>query len=151
MPLKLENNIGSKFNLTHANNAGEINLTSKDLASTKLVNSIGELKLISGSTADKLEVLGYYEKGDGGGGLFYWDSASTEVDNGGTIIQATGVTTGRWVKIKNVTNENNSSINPMKMNDGNSYNTKILDRIGTSPNNVMQGIVTGKQIGRAHV
>ena len=63
MGIKLENNIGSKFNLSHTNNASEINLTSKDLASTKLVDSIAELKLISGSTADKLEVLGYYEKG----------------------------------------------------------------------------------------
>ena len=99
MALKLENNLGNKFSLTHANNASDINLTSKDLASTKLVDSIAELKLISGSTADKLEVLGYYEKGDGGGGLFYWDSESTEVDNGGTVIQATGVTTGRWKRV----------------------------------------------------
>lgn len=101
MALKLENNLGNKFSLTHANNASEISLTSKDLASTKMVDSIAELKLISGSTADKLEVLGYYEKGDGGGGLFYWDSTSTETDNGGTIIQATGITTGRWKKINN--------------------------------------------------
>ena len=67
MQLRLENNLGNKFNLTHVNNASEINLTSKDLASTKLVNSIAELRHISGSTADKLEVLGYYEKGDGEG------------------------------------------------------------------------------------
>ena len=99
MALKLENNLGNKFNLTHENNAGEISLTSKDLASTKLVDSIAELKLISGSIADKLEVLGYYEKGDGGGGLFYWDSTSTETDNGGTIIQAIGITTGRWKRV----------------------------------------------------
>ena len=99
MALKLENNLGNKFNLTHSINAGEISLTSKDLASTKLVDSITELKLISGSIADKLEVLGYYEKGDGGGGTFYWDATSTETDNGGTIIQATGVTTGRWKRV----------------------------------------------------
>lgn len=99
MALKLENNLGNKFNLTHSINAGEISLTSKDLASTKLFDSIAELKLISGSIADKLEVLGYYEKGDGGGGTFYWDATSTETDNGGTIIQATGVTTGRWKRV----------------------------------------------------
>lgn len=99
MALKLENNLGNKFSLSHANNASEISLTSKDLASTKLVDSIATLRLISGSTADKLEVLGYYEKGDGGGGLFYWDSASTETENGGTIIQATGITTGRWKRV----------------------------------------------------
>ena len=46
-----------------------------------------------------VEVLGYYTKGDGGGGLFYWDAASTEADNGGTIIQATAITTGRWKRV----------------------------------------------------
>ena len=46
-----------------------------------------------------VNVLGYYAKGDGGGGLFYWDAASAEADNGGTIIQATAVTTGRWKRV----------------------------------------------------
>ena len=46
-----------------------------------------------------IEVLGYYAKGDGGGGLFYWDAASTEADNGGTIIQATAITAGRWKRV----------------------------------------------------
>lgn len=36
-------------------------------------------------------VLGYYAAGDGGGGLFYWDSASTATDNGGTIIRPDAV------------------------------------------------------------
>lgn len=61
------------------------------------VNSINELKTISNIEA--INVLGYYEKGDGGGGTFYWDATSTETDNGGTIIQATGVTTGRWKRV----------------------------------------------------
>lgn len=59
-----------------------------------IVNSIDELKTISNIEA--VNALGYYTKGDDGGGLFYWDSTSTDADNGGTIIQATGVTTGRW-------------------------------------------------------
>lgn len=47
MALKLENNIGSKFNLTHANNAGEISLTSKDLTSTAYtVETIEELATV---------------------------------------------------------------------------------------------------------
>lgn len=62
-----------------------------------IVNSIAELKTIS--NIESINVLGYYEKGDGGGGLFYWDNSSTEADNGGTIIQATGVTTGRWKRV----------------------------------------------------
>lgn len=31
-----------------------------------------------------------------GGGEFYWDSASTEGDNGGTCLEVSGVATGRW-------------------------------------------------------
>jgi len=62
-----------------------------------IVNSIDELKTISNLEA--VNALGYYTKGDGGGGTFYWDSTSTETDNGGTIIQATGVTTGRWKRV----------------------------------------------------
>ena len=45
-----------------------------------------------------VELLGYYSKSDGGGGTFYWDSTSIEDDNGGTIIEATGVVDGRWIR-----------------------------------------------------
>lgn len=45
MALKLENNLGNKFSLTHASNASEISLTSKDLASTKLVDSIASFAI----------------------------------------------------------------------------------------------------------
>ena len=61
-----------------------------------VVENIEGLKTLSTGT---INVLGYYTKGDGGGGLFYWDSVSTEADNSGTIIQATGVTTGRWKRV----------------------------------------------------
>ena len=50
-------------------------------------------------------LTGYYEPVyalanpyDGGGGHFAWDATSTETDNGGTIIKATDVTTGRWLR-----------------------------------------------------
>jgi hypothetical protein len=64
---------------------------------TATINSIADLKTFTAQDTDSaVELLGYYAKGDGGGGSFYWDAASTEADNGGTIIQVTGVTTGRW-------------------------------------------------------
>jgi hypothetical protein len=64
---------------------------------TATINSIADLKTFTAHDTDSaVELLGYYTKGDGGGGSFYWDAASTEADNGGTIIQVTGVTTGRW-------------------------------------------------------
>lgn len=65
------------------------------------VENIASLKLQDGLVFNTIEVLGYYTKGDGGGGTFYWDSTSTESDNGGTIIQATGITTGRWKRVYN--------------------------------------------------
>ena len=67
-----------------------------NIKNNESANTINDLKTKSGGV---INVLGYYEKGDGGGGLFYWDSTSTETDNGGTIIQANGVTTGRWKRV----------------------------------------------------
>ena len=64
---------------------------------SEIVATIDDLKVLNGGNT--VEVLGYYTKGDGGGGTFYWDSTSTETDNGGTVIQATGVTTGRWKRV----------------------------------------------------
>ena len=58
------------------------------------VDSISSLKVAP--VGGNIDVSGYYSEGDDGGGRFYWDSTSTEADNGGTIIQATGITTGRW-------------------------------------------------------
>ena len=45
-----------------------------------------------------LQVLGYTTAGDGGGGLFYWNSSSTATVDSGTIFTANGVTTGRWLR-----------------------------------------------------
>ena len=48
---------------------------------------------------DQVNVLGYYATGDGGGGTFYWDSASTATDDGGVTIRPDAIlaaTPGRW-------------------------------------------------------
>jgi hypothetical protein len=64
--------------------------------------NIVALRAKSGAISNQLcNLLGYYTAGDGGGGDFYWNSASTATDNGGTIIQVTGVTTGRWIRLIN--------------------------------------------------
>jgi hypothetical protein len=66
------------------------------------VDTIADLRLIDTTfIADNAEIslLGYYAVGDGGGGQFYWHSTSTETDNGGTIIQVTGVITGRFNRL----------------------------------------------------
>jgi len=63
------------------------------------VENIAELKEFEGFPGIIVIVRGYYEEGDGGGGEFYWHPTSTDTDNEGTIIQATGVVTGRWIRI----------------------------------------------------
>lgn len=45
-----------------------------------------------------IQVLGYSAAGDGGGGLFTWASASTATAEPCITFQATGVSTGRWVR-----------------------------------------------------
>lgn len=42
-------------------------------------------------------VLGYNTAGDGPARIYVWSSSSTTADNGGSYIQITGQTTGRWI------------------------------------------------------
>jgi hypothetical protein len=56
------------------------------------------MKALSPAVNSSVNVLGYYARGDGGGGTFYWDATSTATDNGGTIIKA-APTTGRWIRV----------------------------------------------------
>jgi len=76
-------------------------ITNSTWSTMRTVATIADLKLISGSSTDAsvVSVAGYYAVGDGGGGEFYWSPGSTATDNGGTIIKATAVTTGRWLRI----------------------------------------------------
>ena len=59
-----------------------------------LANVAGLRATQSGTT---VAVSGYYTPNDGGGGVFVWNSSSTETDNAGSIIQPSGVNNGRWL------------------------------------------------------
>jgi hypothetical protein len=48
-----------------------------------------------------INLAGFYEKGDGGGGQFVWSSTSSTADDSGTVIKATPVTNGRWLRVYN--------------------------------------------------
>jgi hypothetical protein len=76
-------------------------LTKVSSIMTKQATNVAELKTYGASMSDgdSVEILGYSTAGDGGSGTFYWDATSTATDNGGTIIQATGITTGRWMRV----------------------------------------------------
>jgi hypothetical protein len=66
-----------------------------------IVTSIANLRLKSGaSNGAKCYLSGYSgTPNDGAQGYFYWNATSTDNDNGGTVIQVTGITTGRWIRI----------------------------------------------------
>lgn len=78
----------------------------------RTVNSIADLRLLDEGVSSIVEVLGYYappdpvkggavntNQADAGGGLFYWDSGSSDADNNGTIIKPAVSTGGRWVRV----------------------------------------------------
>ncbi|NUT36893.1 MAG: hypothetical protein HOV79_27880, partial [Hamadaea sp.] len=60
--------------------------------------SVAELRANPGATdGQQVHLVGYHADRPGvGGGVFYWDATSTAPDDGGTVIAATGVATGRW-------------------------------------------------------
>lgn len=63
------------------------------------MSNIAELKTRAGTPGARVDVSGYYTNNDGGGGVFYWDENSVVADNAGTVIQKTGLTTGRWIRL----------------------------------------------------
>ena len=55
----------------------------------RTVDSIAALRLLSAARNQRAFVLGYYAKGDGGGGAYFIDPTdTTTADNGGTVIVA---------------------------------------------------------------
>jgi len=64
------------------------------------VDSINDLEILNVAGIDDfsiVEVLGYWEPGDGGGGSFFYNSSDTRPANGVTIYSATGGG-GRWTR-----------------------------------------------------
>lgn len=69
------------------------------IATPRPINDIASLRTETSRDSTHVWVKGYYTEGDGGEGEFYWDSSSTTTDNSGSIIQATGISTGRWRRL----------------------------------------------------
>jgi hypothetical protein len=62
-------------------------------------DNVVQLKANTGSTTRPIAVLGGHNAiGDGGGGVFYWNTSTTLVDDGGTIFTH-GASGGAWVRI----------------------------------------------------
>lgn len=85
----------SAFGLKKLTSADLKMWTSSSFALT--VGTIATLRTTVYSGQSLVSVTGYYTASDNiGVREYYWDATSTEADNGGTIIQVTSVTTGRW-------------------------------------------------------
>ncbi len=72
------------------------------------ITTIATLRTRVGSGNQTVFVLGNTSVGDGGAGLYYWNSTSTASDDGLTVIQVTGVSTGRWLLCQNVIFQNSN-------------------------------------------
>jgi hypothetical protein len=65
-----------------------------------VVATIADLKALSGGAFGTVQVTGYWIAGDGGGGIFRWDSSNSGAENGGTLLLPNSApAVGRWVRI----------------------------------------------------
>lgn len=73
--------------------------TSQTTATPTFVNTVAELKAISGMEDGATAVVqGYYTLGDSGDSrLYVWHAAGNYVDDGGVTIKSTSTTTGAWI------------------------------------------------------
>lgn len=62
------------------------------------IDNIAALRLFPGGETTSIYLDCHTSQLDGGHGAFDWDADSTATDNNGTIIQVTGVATGRWLR-----------------------------------------------------
>lgn len=66
------------------------------------LDSISALRAYTTAAANELvSILGYHTPGDGGGGNFFWDTATLSLPDGGTILDVTGTPAipGRWKRL----------------------------------------------------
>lgn len=87
---------GAGYGLTLASNIFSTDQTK--IASIAVnIAALKALVVTNFTTGSQVMVAGYYAVGDGGGGVFTYNSGSSATDNGGTIIQPT-VGAGRWLR-----------------------------------------------------
>lgn len=64
-----------------------------------IIADLTALKLVEGSANQIIYLKGLSSINDSGEGHFYWNASSTATADDGNVIQATGVTTGRWIRM----------------------------------------------------
>lgn len=63
--------------------------------------TLADMRGCVGQSGVQVFLNGLTSPTDGNGGTYMWDGTNTGTDNGFTIVQVTGVTTGRWVRLPN--------------------------------------------------
>jgi len=66
---------------------------------TRTFDTITDLRLQKGTPNVRVNILGGTTISDGLGGDFYWNNVSTAADDNQSVIQVTGVVTGRWIRV----------------------------------------------------
>ena len=59
-----------------------------NIKNTFRVNNVADLATLKPINNQVYEILGYYNVGDGGGQLVYYNSSSTATANNGTVLEA---------------------------------------------------------------
>ena len=63
------------------------------------VNSLDELSRVMPAAGGTVFTLGHTKPGDGGGGLFHWQTDSVDPPDSGTVVSCIDEKTGRWKRI----------------------------------------------------
>lgn len=66
---------------------------------TRTFDTIADLRLQKGTPNARATLLGGIAVSDGQGGDVYWNNSSTAPDDGQSVIQVSGVVTGRWIRV----------------------------------------------------
>jgi len=77
-----------------------VNAQVTDVAS-KSFGTLTDLRAMGGSSNVQVLLQGLTAVGDGNGGLYYWNSTSTDADDSFITIKVTNITTGRWKRAAN--------------------------------------------------
>lgn len=73
---------------------------------TTEVDTVADMKALTGGSPAIVRTLGYSAANDGGGWWFYWDADSTDSDDGGMVIQPDSLpASGRWLGLLSHTGE----------------------------------------------
>lgn len=72
-------------------------------------STITDLRASAGSQDVQVLLLGLTTKTDSNGGTYTWDATSVLADDGFKVVQVTGVTTGRWLRLGNSNTVKNQS------------------------------------------